>query len=281
MSWKTLEYEEWSLRKFLEFAYERTIASWTELCPKHFSEFFAAQASLSPRSLKLLAGVLRRFFSRQFSIGSFDRDWSFHVPNFRGFQNQRLPAIWPDAAIESLLEAVDRRTLKGKRDYAILMLACRLGMRAGDIRALRLEHLFWTEARIEFVQGKTGKKQVLPLTEEIGTALIDYLRSRPATDYREVFLRVQAPHTPLLRQNKLYGIISTYVRMAGIQLPEQAQGMHSLRHTVASRLLAAGTPLESIADLLGHKSIDTTRLYTRIDTEQLRSVALDPEVLHD
>ena len=119
---------------------------------------------------------------------------------------------------------------------------------------------------------------ILPLTEEIGLALIDYLKNaRPSTGYREIFLRAIAPYTPFSRENKLHGIITKYRELAGIALPQQAKGMHSLRHTVASHLLKAGNPLESITDILGHASIDTTRIYTRIDVEQLRSVALDPE----
>jgi integrase len=207
-----------------------------------------------------MATVLRVFFRYHFAHGTLAFDWSYHLPQFRGFINQRIPAIWPETAVNSLLEAVDRSYPKGKRDYAILLLACRLGMRAGDIRGLQFDNLNWDDAYIEFRQGKTKRKVIIPLTNEIGEVLIDYLRcGRPTSDCREIFLRSVAPYTPLSRNNKLYSIIAQYRRLAGVDLPEQACGMHSLRHTFANRLLNAGNTLETISDLLGHASFDTTR----------------------
>ena len=278
VSWKTLECGKWALSQFILFAHQKGTRSWSDIKPELFTKFFATKTNLSPGSLKLISTVLRVFLRYHFINGTMERDWSYHVPQYRGFNNQRIPAIWPDEAIKSLLVAVDRNRSKGKRDYAILLLACRLGMRAGDIRDLRIENLNWNDDRIEFWQSKSGRKIILPLTEEIGLALIDYLKNaRPSTGYREVFLRVKAPYTPFSRNNKLHSIITKYRELAGIALPQQAKGMHSLRHTVASHLLKAGNPLESIADILGHASTDTTRIYTRIDFEQLRCVALDPE----
>jgi len=277
-SWKTLDYGRWALSQFILFAHSRGVRSWSDVRPELCTDFFADKAHLSPRSLKLIANVLRVFFRYHFTRGTITRDWSHHVPQFRGFRNQRIPAIWPEAAVKSLLVAVDRSRPKGKRDYAILLLACRLGMRAGDIRDLQLDNLNWDDSRIEFRQSKTGRKTIVPLTNEIGEALIDYLQNgRPATDYREIFLRAQVPYTPLLKGNKLYGIVEKYRILAGIELPQQAKGMHSLRHTVASRLLNAGNSLETISDILGHASLDTTRIYTRVGVEQLRCAALDPE----
>jgi len=278
VSWKTLECGKWALSQFILFAHQKGIRSWSDIKPELFTKFFETKTNLSQRSLKLMSTVLRVFLRYQFINGTMKRDWSYHVPQYRGFNNQRIPAIWSDEAIKSLLAAVDRNRPKGKRDYAILLLACRLGMRAGDIRNLQIENLNWCDGRIEFNQGKSGRKMIMPLTEEIGLALIDYLKNaRPLTGYRDVFLRIQAPYIPLSPSNNLRDIITKYRELAGIMLPHQATGMHSLRHTLASRLLKAGNPLESITDILGHASIDTTRIYTRIDVEQLRSVALDPE----
>jgi len=278
VSWKTLECGKWALSQFILFAHQKGTRSWSDIKPELFTKFFATKTNLSQRSLKLMSTVLRVFLCYHFTNGTMKRDWSHHVPQYRGFNNQRIPAIWPDEAIKSMLAAIDRNRPKGKRDYAILLLACRLGMRAGDIRNLQIENLNWCDSRIEFSQGKSGRKMILPLTEEIGLALIDYLKNaRPSTGYRDLFLRVQAPYIPLSPANNLRDIITEYRELAGILLPQQATGMHSLRHTLASRLLKAGNPLESIADILGHASIDSTRIYTRIDVEQLRSVALDPE----
>lgn len=124
-------------------------------------------------------------------------------------------------------------------------------MRVSDIRNLRFENLLWEQARIEINQAKSSEPLTLPLTEEIGNALIDYLRyGRPASQLREVFLRANAPFKPFGQDNNLHYIITRYHRRAAINLPVQnRKGMHSLRHTMASRLLEAGIPLETISAL--------------------------------
>jgi integrase len=152
-------------------------------------------------------------------------------------------------------------------------------MRVSDIRTLRVDHLRWEQARLEMTQTKGGRPLELPLTEEIGTALIDYLRNgRPKTHHREVFLRANAPFEPFANHTNLHHLITTYRRRAGIGLPaKNRRGLHSLRHTVASRLLEQGIPLETISSVMGHLSVETTRLYLKIDIEALRRVAIDPE----
>ena len=280
VSLKTLDYGRWILTQFILFAYGRGLRSWSDFKPDLCTKFFSTKTQYSPRSLRLMSTVLRVFFRYHFSQGTMTLDWSYHLPQFRGFNNQRIPAIWPEAAVNSLLAAVDRSYPKGKRDYAILLLACRLGIRAGDIRDLRFDNLNWDDASIEFRQGKTKRKTMVPLTNEIGDAIIDYLQNgRPTSDCREIFLRSYVPFTPLSKNNKLYGIIDKYRQLAGVELPEQACGMHSLRHTFANRLLNAGNTLETISDLMGHASLDTTSVYTRVDVEQLRHTALDEEIL--
>jgi integrase len=194
-----------------------------------------------------------------------------------------LPPVWPPEAVEALLGAVDRSSRLGKRDYAILLLAARLGLRACDIRALKLDNIQWAEARLTLNQSKTGRYLSLPLSEELGQALIDYLRhARPQSPHREVFLRARAPYEPFGPTNPLYGVITGTLRRANISLPRgMPRGLHSLRHTLATRLVQTGKPLESVAAVLGHSSIESTRIYTHLDVGALSSVALDPEeVLH-
>ncbi len=201
------------------------------------------------------------------------------IPKVRVPRDARIPSVWSSSDVDALLCAVNHSSPVGKRDYAILLLAVRLGMRVSDIRTLRLDHLQWEQARIEMTQTKGGRPLELPLTEEIGTALIDYLRNgRPKTHHREVFLRANAPFEPFAKNNNLHHIITTYRRRAGISLPAQSRhGMHSLRHTMASRMLEQGIPLETISGVMGHLSVETTRLYTKINIDALRSVAIDPE----
>ncbi len=267
------------LRGFLLFLEQNGIVEWPQLNETVLHAFFAANDHFSPKSLERISGVIRIFFNYLFVEGILSRDWASVTPRYHGFRQVKLPAIWTDDEVQAMLAAVDRASPLGKRNYAILLLGCRLGMRAGDIRTLRLEQIKWEDARIEFLQGKTGVKQTLPLSQEIGEAIIDYLQNaRPVSDHREVFLSLCAPYDPPGDDNKFYGIISKYRRLAGIsKAPNVARGMHSLRHTLASDLRKEDVPLETIAGILGHVSLETTTIYARVDLAALRQAALDPE----
>jgi integrase len=202
-----------------------------------------------------------------------------YVPKIRIRPDERIPSVWKKEDVVSLLASVDRSSPCGKRDYAILLLVTKLGMRVSDIRNLCFENLLWQEARIEINQTKGGKPLILPLTEEIGQALIEYLRyGRPASQHRNIFIRANAPFEPFNRDNNLYYVITRYRRRAVIKLPIQnRKGMHSLRHTMASRLLEAGVPMETISAIMGHLSVETTQIYTKINVKNLQNVAIDPE----
>jgi integrase len=210
--------------------------------------------------------------------GILQKDLSAELPKIRVPRDATIPSVWDHELIVRLLGAVDRSSAKGRRDYAILLLACRLGLRAGDIRTLKLDHLRWVDSTIEITQAKTGTPLSLPLTNEVGEALIDYLKSgRPQTTHREVFLKVKPPFDPFTGNN-LHHIVTYWRLLAGITFrSSQKRGIHSLRHTLATRLLQKGTPFTTIAEILGHTSLESTRIYAKADVEALRGVALDPE----
>jgi site-specific recombinase XerD len=271
------------LTRFLYFLESHQVHDLAILRAEHLSDFVRSQIHLRPKTIAVLGSDLRSFLRFLCLRGVHPEDLSTHVPKVRMARNGRIPPVWSREQVAALLAAVDRGSPKGKRDYAILLLACRLGLRVSDIRGLRLEHLNWRAGRIELTQAKTGVALVLPLTEEVGAALIDYLRhGRPVTAHREVFLRLKAPVEPFANNDNLHHIITFYRQRAGIALPPQGgTGLHALRHTVATWLLEAGTPLETIASILGHQSLESTQIYTKVDLEALRQAALDPEVRHD
>jgi site-specific recombinase XerD len=271
------------LTRFLHFLESHQMSAPSAIQATHIADFLRSQIHLRPKTLAVVVSDLRSFLRFLCMQGSLSEDLSIHVPQVRVAQDGRLPSVWSGADVEALLAAVDRASPKGKRDYAILLLACRLGLRVSDIRGLCLEHLHWSEDRIVMAQSKTGAPLALPLTEEVGGALIDYLRhGRPITHHREVFLRLKAPVEPFGRNDNLHHILTFHRQRAGIALPAQARkGLHSLRHTVATRLLEAGTSLETIAGILGHLSLESTQIYAKVDIEALRRAALDPEVDHE
>jgi integrase len=213
--------------------------------------------------------------------GTLQQDLSAELPKIRVPRDAKIPSVWEQELVVRLLEAVDRSSAKGKRDYAILLLACRLGMRVGDIRTLKLEQIRWDDSIIEVTQSKTGAALRLPLTNEVGEALIDYLKSgRPQTAHREVFLKANPPFDPF-KGNNLHHIVTYWRLLGGIRFrTAQKRGIHSLRHTLATRLLEKGTPLTTIAEILGHTSLESTRIYAKANVEALRSVALDPEEMN-
>jgi site-specific recombinase XerD len=274
---ETLRTRKRQITHFLHYLDSHGIGAPSEIQPSSFSNFLISRAHLKPTTLAGVVSALRSFVRYLCTQGEVSDDLIEHIPKVRVPRDARIPSVWSPRDVETLLGAVDRSSPVGKRDYAILLLAARLGMRVSDIRALCLEHLQWPLACIEMTQTKGGRPLELPLTEELGTALIDYLRNgRPNTQRREVFLRAHAPFAPFASNNNLHNIVTTYRRRAGIALPApHRRGLHSLRHTLASRLLEAQTPLETISSVMGHVSVETTRLYTKIDIEALRGVAID------
>jgi len=198
------------------------------------------------------------------------------LPRLARSRDAELSTVWLPAETEATLAAVDRSTAIGKRNYAVLLLAMRLGLRGCDIRNLRIDDLRWERSCIEIVQQKTNSPLALPLLPEIGEALIDYLREgRPPGNFREVFLRHQAPCGPCRSYSFLF-MLQALRAKAG--LPKQRRaGLSSLRHTLATRMLEDGTGVETIAGVLGHTCIETTRRYIRVDLPLLRQATLDPE----
>jgi integrase len=213
--------------------------------------------------------------------GILQRDLSQVLPTVRVPRDGAIPSVWDLGLVERLLQVVDRSSPRGKRDYAILLLASRLGLRLGDIRTLRLDELKWDTAAIEITQSKTGAPLCLPMTEEVGEALIDYLKSgRPQTAHRELFLRAQPPFTPFAGDGHFYQIVKYWRELAGIRFPgKQHAGLHSLRHTLATKLLREHTPMHVISEILGHATTAATMIYAKADVESLRGAALDTEEL--
>jgi site-specific recombinase XerD len=264
---------------FLDFLHSGKRRTLEEIQALDLSEFLSCRDHLVPKSVSRLVSDVRSFLRFLTMRGILPRDLSGALPKIRVPRDAAIPSVWDQELVIRLLGAVDRSSAKGRRDYAILLLACRLGLRAGDIRTLRLDQLHWDDSTIEVTQSKTGVSLTLPLSTEVGEALIDYLKSgRPAAAHREVFLKVTPPFDPFTTNSNLHHIIAYWRRLAGIKFrTPQKRGMQSLRHTLATRLLQKGTPLPTIAEILGHTSLESTRIYAKADLEALRSVALDPE----
>ena len=201
------------------------------------------------------------------------------VPAAKSSRQARVPSVWDRADVTKILAAVDRGNPCGKRDYAIIVLITRLGLRGVDVKRLRFADLDWSGNRLSVVQAKTGRRVQLPLLKDVGWAIIDYLRhGRPACECPQVFVRHTAPIGPFSDQDHLHQILAKHARAAHVPLGEQRRhGMHSLRHTLATRLLEDGTPVEQIADILGHQKVASTGVYLKASLRLLAQCALDPD----
>jgi len=279
----TLRMRRQYLPGFMLWLHRAGLEHLSEIRPVHLSDYLLSQHYHSPSTLTTLISVLRSFLRHLSRTGMLRDDVATTLPKLPGYKHAKIPTVWSEEEVERLLAQVDRGSPQGKRDYAILLLAARLGMRVGDLIRLQLDHLRWEERRIEFVQSKTGRPLVLPLTEEVGWALIDCLRHRPpGVAHREIFLWCHPPFCPFAHGNNLQYLITKYRRQAGIAVPPRRPGgLHVLRHSLATRLLKAGTPMTTIRDVLGHASVESTRIYTKVDLPQLKTCPLDPEEGHD
>lgn len=266
------------LAAFLDYVARQGVTTVDTLTAAHLSQYTAACLGSHPTTVAALLTNIRTFRRFCHQAGFHSIDLSADVPRLRSGHYERLPSVWPRDAVPRLLAAVDRGNPTGKRDYAILLLAARLGLRVGDIKALRLTALHWDTQTLEWVQQKTGRAVTAPLRPDVGWALIDYLQhGRPPTDAPEIFVRHQAPFEPCGRHANLHTLVTKSTRRAGIPIPRGRHGLHALRHSLASALLDAGTPLPVIAEVLGHVSTHSTHVYLHVDQEALRRCALNPE----
>lgn len=201
------------------------------------------------------------------------------VPAAKSTRQARIPSVWDPGEVKKILEAIDRGNPCGKRDYAIILLITRLGLRGVDVKRLEFAHLDWPGNRLSMMQAKTGHRVALPLLKDVGWAIIDYAQhGRPACECPHVFVRHTAPIGPFSDQDHLHQILTKHARSAHVRLSEQRRhGMHSLRHTLATRLLEDGTPVEQIAEILGHQQVASTGVYLKSSVRLLAQCALDPD----
>ncbi len=208
-------------------------------------------------------------------------DLASKTPMIQARKQTRIPSVWTKEELDALISAIDRGNPKGKRDYAIILLACVLGLRVSDIKSLTFGCFHWETKQLIFSQSKTRETITLPIPSEVGWAVIDYLKyGRPKVDSPILFIRHLAPFLPFSESDHLHQIIREYMRIAHLPTLKKHRGMHSLRHTAASRMLEHGTPLAVISDILGHTDTDSTAVYLKVDVNKLKECCLDTPEVH-
>ncbi len=227
--------------------------------------------SQSPGRAKLLVTALRSFFRFLLEHGEIDVDLAATVPTVADWRLSTIPRYLQPEEVERLLDACDRATAKGRRDYAVLLLLARLGLRAGEVIRLELDDIDWRAGELT-VCGKRLVHDRLPLPSEVGEALAVYLRQdRPTCLTRRVFIRCKAPYRELAHASTICTIVSAALQRAGLDPP--VKGAHLLRHSLATGMLRDGASMAEIGQVLRHRSPITTEIYAKVDFEALRRLA--------
>ena len=272
---RTTHQLENALGRFCRWMTKTGITELHQLAPERLRDFLGSLGHFRPATIAVHASALRGWLGYLRLKGLLKIDLAEAVIRPRIYRLSSPPQIFDKATVEKLLGSVDRSTPLGKRDYAMLLLAARYGLRSSDIRKLRLQDIRWREQRIVLIQSKTQQPLELPLLADVDHALAEYLRhGRPSCDAREIFVRHIRPIAPFGDHNSHWAVMARALRGAGITNREPRRGFHLLRHSLATHLLDGGVPLEVISDVLGHSSVETTRRYAQVDLTGLRSVAL-------
>ena len=244
-----------------------------QLIPDDISPFLLRNArSGSPKSARLMVTALRSFFRFLFRHGETKTDLAGAVPAVAAWRLAEVPKYLEAEDVERIPHACDRSTSVGRRNYAVILLLVRLGLRGGEIVALKLDDIDW-RAGVLTVHGKGCHHDRLPLPADVGEAVAAYLRQdRPRCATRRVFIRNRAPHRGFTGPSCISMIVRRALKRAGLQT--EFKGAHLLRHSLATRMLRRGASMAEIGEILRHRLPDTTEIYAKVDTKGLRSLAL-------
>lgn len=264
--------------RFMDYLSSQKVADCKEISIAFINAYIKTLAGYTYKTVEQNICSIRTFLRFLLQIGEIQTDYAARTPMVQARKQTRIPSVWTADELKQLIAAIDRGSPKGKRDYAIILLACYLGMRCTDIKNLKMEHFRWEEKKLVFIQSKTKEPLSLPLAMVVGWAVIDYLKyGRPKIDSPNIFVKHMAPFGPFSEGDHLHQLIKKYMELAHLPTLKKRRGMHSLRHTMASMLLEKDTPLSTISDILGHADTDSTAVYLKVDIKKLKECSLDFE----
>ena len=276
----TLVAKDKAASRFLAYLDEAGAGDLAALGVRDVSGFLLRQRGLRRRTIAGLRSCLADFLAFLAATGRGPQGLAGRLPPHRHLRHESEPHLWTAQEIRRVLAVIDRQSAIGKRDYAMILLTARLGLRISDLRQLDLGDLDWRAKTLTIIQHKTGRPLSLPLLDDVGWAVIDYVRhGRPETACTKVFIKHRHPFGAFGGSSSVATRLSRYAARAGIEFPAgDTCGMHSLRGALAVAMIGGGTPVPVVSAVLGHASSDTTQAYyLRFDTERLRRCALDVE----
>ena len=270
---KTIDYKKNIIKKFLKTLEEFKIKDLNNIGIKEIQGFLENINTNSGQTIKIHLYSVRSFLDFLYMTKKTRNNLSYIVPKVKVSKYPLIPSVWKKENVEALIKAVDTNNPIGKRDYAMLLIIAKLGIRVMDLKHLSLDNINWQTKTINIIQSKTKNPLTLPLLDDIGWAIIDYLQhGRPHANTKIIFLRHTKPIGPFTDTDALQGIIQKYVKLGNIEFGDNdihKKGMHSLRHSLATNLLKNNIPIDSISSILGHSNNSSVSYYLKIDTDRL------------
>jgi len=265
---------------FMDYLTQRKVLSVGKITMDTCNSYLKTLAGYSFKTVEQNVCGVRHFLRFLHSSGKIMVDYAekIHMPPVS--KSAKIPSAWQADELRAMLSAIDRSSPIGKRDYAMIILACVLGLRIGDIKNLRFSSFNWEEKKLSIIQHKTHRPLTLPIPDAVGWAVIDYIRNGRPCYYESdiIFLKHMPPFDSVGAENHMQQQITRYMRKAGIdQRSKKRSGFHSLRHSTGSLLLEMETPLPVITDILGHTDSNVTSVYLKTDLQKLAECILSPE----
>jgi Site-specific recombinase XerD len=271
----TIESHRLYLSRFLKYLREQNIHSFDSFTPQVIIHFCGSLNEYSVITRHLIILKTNQFLKYLYKRGTLPIDYSVIAPKDKYVRQAKLPSYFSPEEIDRLLSCIDRSNANGKRDYAMILLVAKLGLRCCDVVNMRFDSIQWEHEKLILIQQKTKMPLELPLFPDIGNAIINYLKAgRPQSNLPYVFLRLIPPYDNM-DDNAVNGIMQKYLKLSGIQYDERRHGPHALRHSLAVSLLKQSIPLPVISSVLGHVNTESTLNYLRVNADSLRQCALE------
>lgn len=278
LSLSTIDHYKRISVEFLDCLNQLKLQSIEQLTMEIINTYLNTLAGFSYKTVEQKICGLRHFLRFLYSKNKISINFAdkIHMPKIS--KSAKIPTVWSENELKALLSVIDRNNPVGKRDYAMIMIACVLGLRIGDIKNLRFNNFNWEEKKLSIIQHKTKQPLIVSIPDTIGWAVIDYIKNARPKYYETdiIFLKHMPPFDPIGSKNHMSEVIKRYMNKAGLKFNHKA-GFHSLRHSAASMLLDMETPLPVITNILGHSDSDITAVYLKTDIKKLMECVLDPE----
>jgi site-specific recombinase XerD len=273
----TITNYELYLNRFLVYLNNENVTSVNEISEHHILKFVSTVLYNSYTRISCLRVLFNYWYDNHISVKNYEEI----LKNYKWTRKEKIPSYYDVDEVLTIESSIDRNSGTGKRNYAILLLASRLGLRASDIANLKFSNIDWGKNEISLTQYKTGSPIKLPLLCDVGNAIIDYLKyGRIKSDSQHIFLSCRSPYVSAT-SGMVRGVIREEIEKSSVSTVGRRRGSHSLRHSLASNLLKNETPISVISGVLGHESIDTTMSYLRIDLLSLQKCVLPVPLISD